>query len=164
VAQGDELAERRARSGLRLVVPVLAVAASVIALVLGFGWLRSHQAFDRQQAITEVLSAADATSVSMAGAAGGDMRVVYSPELDRTVVVAEGLADLPSDRTYALWFIGPEGAEEAALFRPDDGQVTRILDRTPEGFDGLGVTEEPAGGSDVPTEPILLRASIDSTV
>jgi anti-sigma-K factor RskA len=164
VAQGDELAEPRARSGLRLVVPVLAVAASVIALVLGFGWLRSHQAFDRQQAITEVLSAADATSVSMAGAAGGDMRVVYSPELDRTVVVAEGLADLPSDRTYALWFIGPEGAEEAALFRPDDGQVTRILDRTPEGFDGLGVTEEPAGGSDVPTEPILLRASIDSTV
>jgi hypothetical protein len=26
------------------------------------------------------------------------------------------------------------------------------------------VTEEPAGGSDVPTEPIILRASIDSTV
>jgi hypothetical protein len=111
-----------------------------------------------------VLSAADATSVSMTGEGGGELRVVYSAELDRTVVVADGLADLPSDRTYALWFIGPEGAEEAALFRPEDGRVTTMLDRTPEGFDGLGVTKEPSGGSDEPTEPILMQASIDPTV
>ena len=44
----------------------------------------------------------------------GTMRVVYSPTLDRSVVVADGLADLPSDRTYALWFIGPGGPEEAS--------------------------------------------------
>jgi anti-sigma factor RsiW len=164
VAPTDELAERRSRSRLRVVAPALAVAASVIAIVLGIGWLRSHQAFDRQQAIARVLSAADATTVTMAADGGGQMRVVYSPELDRTIVVADGLADLPSDRTYALWFIGAEGAEEAALFRPSDGQVTRMVDRTPEGFDGLGLTEEPAGGSDVPTEPILMQASIDPTV
>ena len=163
-APTDELAERRSRSRLRIVAPALAVAASVIAVVLGIGWLRSHQAFDRQQAIAEVLSAADATSVSMTDEGGGDLRVVYSPELDRTVVVANGLADVPSDRTYALWFIGAEGAEEAALFRPEDGHVTEMLDRTPQGFDGLGVTEEPAGGSDAPTEPILMQASIDPTV
>jgi hypothetical protein len=78
--------------------------------------------------------------------------------------VADGLADLPSDRTYALWFIGPEGAEEAALFRTEDGQVTRVLERTPQGFDALGVTNEPAGGSAVPTEPILMQATIDPTV
>jgi hypothetical protein len=39
-----------------------------------------------------------------------------------------------------------------------------VLERTPEGFDALGVTEEPAGGSAVPTEPILMQAAIDSTV
>jgi anti-sigma-K factor RskA len=164
VARTDELAERRSRSRLRVVAPALAVAAAVIAVVLGVGWLRSHQAFDRQQDIAQVLSAADATSVSMTGEGGGELRVVYSAELDRTVVVADGLADLPSDRTYALWFIGPEGAEEAALFRPEDGRVTTMLDRTPEGFDGLGVTKEPSGGSDEPTEPILMQASIDPTV
>ena len=70
----------------------------------------------------------------------------------------------PSDRTYALWFIGPDGPEEAALFRTEDGRATRMLDRTPEGFDALGVTEEPAGGSPVPTEPILLQATVDPTV
>ena len=160
----DELASRRSRSRLRVVAPALAVAASVIALVLGLGWLRSHQAFDRQQAIAQVLSSADATSVSLTGAADGGLRVVYSPELDRTVVVADGLADLPSDRTYALWFIGPSGAEEAALFRTEGGRVTRMLDGTPEGFDALGVTEEPAGGSPEPTEPILLQGAIDPTV
>ena len=164
VVQTDELADRRSWSARRFVAPVLAVAASVIALVLGFGWMRSHQAFDRQQAIAQVLSAADATNVSMTGDGGGALRVVYSPGLDRTVVVADGLADLPSDRTYALWFIGPEGAEEAALFRTEDGQVTRVLERTPQGFDALGVTNEPAGGSAVPTEPILMQAPIDPTV
>ena len=160
----DELAVRRSRSRLRVVAPALAVAASVIALVLGVGWLRSHQAFDRQQAVAQVLSAADATSVSLTGGGDGELRVVYSPELDRTVVVADGLADLPSDRTYALGFIGPDGPEEAALFRTDDGRATRMLDRTPEGFDALGVTEEPAGGSPEPTEPILLQAAVDPTV
>ncbi len=160
----DELAARRSRSRLRVVAPALAVAASVIALVLGIGWLRSHQAFDRQQAVAQVLSAADATSVSLTGGGDGELRVVYSEELDRTVVVADGMADLPSDRTYALWFIGPDGPEEAALFRTDDGRATRMLDRTPEGFDALGVTEEPAGGSPVPTEPILLQAAVDPTV
>jgi hypothetical protein len=39
-----------------------------------------------------------------------------------------------------------------------------MLQRTPEGFDALGVTEEPAGGSAVPTEPILMQATIDPTV
>jgi anti-sigma-K factor RskA len=164
VGQADELAVRRSRSRLRVVAPALAVAASVLAIVLGIGWLRSNQAFDRQQDIAQVLSAPDATSVSMTGDEGGELRVVYSPDLDRTVVVADGLADLPSDRTYALWFIGPEGAEEATLFRTEDGRVTSMLQRTPEGFDALGVTEEPAGGSAVPTEPILMQATIDPTV
>ncbi len=93
---------------MRFVAPALAVAAAVIALVLGIGWISSHRALDRQEAISAVLTAPDAKSVDLGGE--GTMRVVYSPTLDRSVVVADGLADLPSDRTYALWFIGPGGA------------------------------------------------------
>ena len=80
----------------------------MIALVLGIGWISSHRALDRQEAISAVLTAPDAKSVDLGGE--GTMRVVYSPTLDRSVVVADGLADLPSDSTYALWFIGPGGA------------------------------------------------------
>ena len=153
----DQLAARR-RSPLRFVAPALAVAAAVVALLLGIGWISSHRALDRQQAISAVLTAPDAKSVELGGE--GTMRVVYSPTLDRSVVVADGLADLPSDRTYALWFIGPGGPEEAALFRTSDGRATKVLPRTPEGYQALGVTKEPAGGSATPTQPILLQGDV----
>ena len=110
-----------------------------------------------------MLTAPDATSVVLEGETGG-MRLVYSASLDRSVVVADGLADLPSDRTYALWFIGPDGPEEADLFRTDEGRATRVLERTPAGYEALGVTEEPAGGSPQPSEPILLQGAVDQTV
>jgi len=155
----DQLAARR-RSPMRLVAPALAVAAAVIALLLGIGWISSHRALDRQQAISAVLTAPDAKSVELGGE--GTMRVVYSPTLDRSVVVADGLADLPSDRTYALWFIGPGGPEEAALFRTSDGRATKVLARTPEGYQALGVTKEPAGGSATPTQPILLQGDVNA--
>ena len=153
----DELAARR-RSPMRFVAPALAVAAAVIALVLGIGWISSHRALDRQEAISAVLTAPDAKSVDLGGE--GTMRVVYSPTLDRSVVVADGLADLPSDSTYALWFIGPGGPDEAALFRTSGGRATKVLPRTPEGYQALGVTKEPAGGSETPTEPILLQGEV----
>jgi anti-sigma factor RsiW len=156
----DQLADRRRRSPMRLLAPALAVAAAVIALLLGIGWISSHRALDRQQAISAVLTAPDAKSVELGGE--GTMRVVYSPTLDRSVVVADGLADLPSDRTYALWFIGPGGPEEAALFRTSDGRATKVLPRTPEGYQALGVTKEPAGGSATPTQPILLQGDVNA--
>jgi anti-sigma-K factor RskA len=159
----DELAARRSPSRLGRLVPVLAAAAVVVALVLGVGWVRSHQALDRQQTVSAVLTAPDASSVVMEGTEGG-MRLVYAPSLDRSVVVVDGMADLPSDRTYALWFIGPDGPEEADLFRTDQGRATRLLERTPVGYAALGVTEEPAGGSPQPTEPILLQGAVDPTI
>ena len=152
----DELAGRRRSAGH--VAPALAAAAAVIALLLGVGWISSHRALDRQEAISAVLTAPDAKSVDLGGE--GTMRVVYSPTLDRSVVVAAGLADLPSDSTYALWFIGPGGPEEAALFRTSGGRATKVLPRTPEGYQALGVTKEPAGGSDTPTQPILLQGEV----
>jgi anti-sigma-K factor RskA len=154
----DELAARR-RSPMRLVAPALAVAAAVIALLLGIGWISSHRALDRQEAISAVLTAPDAKSVDLDGGPG-TMRVVYSPTLDRSVVVADGLADLPSDSTYALWFIGPGGPEEASLFRTSGGRATQVLSRTPEGYQALGVTKEPTGGSATPTQPILLQGQL----
>ena len=155
----DELALRPRRSPMRVVLPAVAAAALLIAVILGAGWVRSNRALDRQEAISAVLTAPDATSVDLDGDTG-TMRLVYSPALDRSVVVADGVADLPSDRTYALWFIGPEGADEAALFRTSGGRAARLLPRTPEGYQALGVTNEPKGGSKTPTEPILYQGPL----
>ncbi len=158
------LGERRPRPAAgRWIAPVLVAAAAVVALILGLGLAATHRDLDRQQALTAVLTAPDATVVSLDGKAPGDMRVVYSPSLERSAVVADGMADVPSDRTYALWFIGDSGPQEAGLFRTDEGHAAHLIDGTPEGYQALGVTEEPAGGSPQPTGPILFTGEVDQT-
>jgi anti-sigma-K factor RskA len=160
VGDTDELSSRRSRRARRILGPALAAAAAVVAVVLGLGWVREHRELDRQQAMAAVLTAPDAQTIDLSGSTPGDLRLVYSPSLDRSVVIADGLPDLPSDRAYALWFIGDAGPEEAGLFRTDAGRATEMLERTPSGYAGVGVTNEPRGGSATPTPPILMQAEV----
>jgi anti-sigma-K factor RskA len=159
VASLDEARTRRRAS--RWIAPALAAAAAVVAILLGVGWGMTHRALDREQTITAVLTAPDAATIPLDGSAPGDMHLVYSPSQDRSVVVADGLADVPSDRTYALWFIADDGTPSpAGLFRPDGGHTTQIITGTPKGYKALGVTEEPSGGSPLPTGPILMVGNV----
>jgi anti-sigma-K factor RskA len=161
VSPVEDLAEhRRRRTPLRWVAPALAAAAALIAVVLGIGWSTAHRSLDRQQSVTAVLTAPDAASVPLSGAPG-TMRVVYSPSRDESVIVADGLPDLPSDRTYQLWFIDADGnPASAGVFQADDGRVTKVLEGTPADAAAVGVTKEPAGGSKTPTLPILMSGQV----
>jgi anti-sigma-K factor RskA len=161
VSPGGSVTEaRRRRAPVRWVAPALAAAAALIAVVLGIGWSNAHRSLDRQQSVTAVLTAPDAESVPLSGAPG-TMRVVYSPSRDRSVVVADGLADLPGDETYQLWFIDADGnPASAGLFRTDGGRATKVLTGTPADAAAVGVTKEPAGGSKTPTLPILMSGDV----
>jgi anti-sigma-K factor RskA len=152
---------RPRRASRRWIAPALAAAAAVVALLLGIGWGMTHRALDREESITAVLTAPDAETIPLDGSAPGDMHLVYSPSQDHSVVVADGLADVPSDRTYALWFISEDGTPSpAGLFRPDKGHARTIITGTPKGYKALGVTEEPSGGSPQPTGPILMVGNV----
>jgi anti-sigma-K factor RskA len=157
----ESLAEaRRRRTPVRWVAPALAAAAAVIAVALGIGWSATHRTLDREQSVTAVLTAPDAASVPLSGAPG-TMRVVYSPSRGESVVVADGLADLPADETYQLWFIDADGnPSSAGIFRTDDGRATKVVTGTPADAAAVGVTKEPAGGSKTPTLPILMSGNV----
>lgn len=82
------------------------------------------------------------------------------PTEDGALLVAEGLADPPEDRTYQLWLL--EGTEPVSggTFDVDDGRAIVEVDRSLEGFDGAAVTVEPEGGSPAPTtEPVVSSAT-----
>ncbi|WP_407566260.1 anti-sigma factor domain-containing protein [Streptomyces sp. 184] len=114
--------------------------------------------------VTAVLAAPDAKAAS--GRLGGDATgtVVVSRERDRAVFVAAGLPELPEGRVYQLWFADPDpdpdgggaGGDEmrpAGLLTGDGGAV--LMDGRVADASGMGVTVEPAGGSERPTtEPI----------
>lgn len=144
-------AERRKR------MRTLLMAAAVVAVFAVGGVALVATGNDSSDPIAAVVDATDATTRSLTGEI--DLTVTYSASQDALVVQAAGLPVLTDDLTYQLWLVGDDGATSVGVFRPDaDGSVAeRFAEVNPSGF-VLGVTEEPAGGSESPTLPILATA------
>ena len=145
-----ERARRRFRQGL------LAAAAVALFFVGGVALVATDD--DGSDPIAAVVDAPDATFRSLTGEIDG-ITVIYSASEGALVVEGDGLAVLDDTATYQLWLVGDDGATSVGTFRPDaDGVVSeRFEDADPIGF-VLGVTQEPAGGSESPTLPILASA------
>ncbi|HYN34536.1 MAG TPA: anti-sigma factor [Ilumatobacteraceae bacterium] len=136
-------------------LPVLAgVAAAAVLLVGGIVVVSQNDAdTDDLVAVTE---ASDAVTQVLTGELGADLLVTYSESEGAVVVEGQDVPTVGDTKTYQLWLIDDDGATSAGLFRPaEDGSVLERLDGVdPTGF-VLGLTEEPVGGSDSPTLPIL---------
>lgn len=161
-------AERKAQSRW-FTKPAIAVAsvAAVLGLVIGGGVLvntlgesqQNNQAADQLAAIN---AASDHQQAVAEIEGGGTATLLWSGELASAAMIVDGLAELPDDKVYELWFIGDEtGARPAGTFTVDaDGTSWRVLDGEMHAGDAVGVTVEPRGGSDVPTtDPIVAIAS-----
>ena len=110
--------------------------------------------------IAAVLSAADARVASAATSAGGTATVVASRRDGSVVFTSTGLPVLPPSSVYELWFIGSAGIRPAALMPspdPDGAAAVLVLASGLSRDDAIGVTVEPAGGTDAPTTtPIVV--------
>lgn len=137
--------------------PSLFAAAAVALFAVG-GVVAVVSDDPGTDSVAAVIEASDATSRPLAGEIG-DLTVVYSASLDALVIEGDGVPTLDESSTYQLWLVGDDGATSVGVFRPDgDGSVSqRFGDADPTDF-VVGVTREPAGGSESPTLPILASA------
>ncbi len=136
---------------------VLAAAAAVVLLVVGvIGVIVALDSTRSGDEVAAIIEADDASVRPLESATLGPLRVVYSPSAAGVVVQGEDVEGLDETLTYVLWLIDDSGAAAAGSFVPDaDGIVaTRIDGVDPTGFD-LGVTVEPAAGSETPTPPVI---------
>lgn len=145
---------RRGRSAVWL-----AAAAAFIGIIAGAAVTLT--VLDRGSDTEPVLSAPDAATVPLDGE-NGSVRVVWSSDLGRAVVLGDGLPDPGADRVYELWAIVDGEPVPAGLFTPDDGSVRSTLDLDPAARRpaAWGITNEPAGGSPAPTGDILFFAEV----
>jgi hypothetical protein len=103
----------------------------------------------------------DARTVTGKVRPGGSGTVVASRSLGKAVIVMRGLPELSSARTYELWLMGPRPPRPAGTVRPpakgDPGPVlaTGLGDATQ-----IGITVEPAAGSQRPTTPPIFTATL----
>jgi anti-sigma-K factor RskA len=88
--------------------------------------------------------------------------VLLDRERNSAAVVAWNLPELSQEQIYQIWLIEPDGHRvSAGLFRPQAElpYTTQPVfsNQTLSNFVGIGVTVEPAGGSDQPTGPRVFK-------
>jgi anti-sigma-K factor RskA len=138
-------------------LPALAVLSLVLALVAviaGYLFVDARGDLALERRVTTALLREDALKLRGRGAVGAVV-----PSNDGSVFVAEGLADIPEERTYQLWLFEGDTPVSGGTFEVDDGRAVLETDKTLENFSGAAVTVEPEGGSPGPTtDPVLAPA------
>ena len=86
---------------------------------------------------------------------GAKATVVRSAKEHRAVIVTEDMPPPPDGKVYQLWYQSPSRHMTSAGLMPD-GADTAILEGNANDAVGAGMSLEPAGGSDQPTEVVAL--------
>jgi len=141
---------------------VLAGVAAAVGLIAGGGVLVNTIGDANTQqvqadALAAITSADDSQQAAAAVDGGGTAKLVWSNSLGSSAVMVDGLAALDDGKVYELWYIDGDGARAAGTFTVgDSGATWRVLDGEMRAGDLVGVTVEPAGGSETPTtDPIV---------
>lgn len=158
------VAEQRAQSRwFSRPVTVLAAAAAAVLLFVGGtvvgGLLNNSASIDAEaQSLATLTAAADLQRASTAIDGGGEATLVWSLEQRKSAILVQDLPPLPGGKTYQLWYIGESGAIPAGTFETTATATSwRVLDGQMSEGDAVGVTVEPAGGSEQPTTTPILK-------
>lgn len=160
---GPAAARAQARWFSRPAMLVVAAAAAVALFVGGVlsADLVRPSAPSAADQLATIVAAADVTTVVSPVAGGATATLVASESVGLSAMVFDGLAPLPADKRYALWYITDGVPTPAGLFAVDgEGAVVQVLEGTFEAGAVVGVTVEPASGSPAPTsDPIVAIAT-----
>jgi anti-sigma-K factor RskA len=144
-------------------VGILVSAAAAVLLVggavIGTTAVIGTQAPNTSQAdaLAAINAAPDVQHQTTLVASGGTATLVYSLNLKKAAFIASALPKLSSDKTYELWYINSAGsAKKAGLFESTGKSTWQVLSGSMAKGDTVGVTVEPAGGTDAPTtKPVI---------
>jgi anti-sigma-K factor RskA len=115
----------------------------------------------RGHAIAAVLTAPDATMISVLVKTGGTATVIMSHRERTLVFAAAGLRALPASRRYELWLMGPGRDRPAGLLPvPRRGMTGPVIAAGLALGDRLGLTVEPASGSRQPTSAMIMVTAL----
>ncbi|GAB3221309.1 anti-sigma factor [Glycomyces halotolerans] len=165
LGEDDTAPRRREAPHLRRVL-VLAAAAVLIAFAGGaITWVAMQQYVESEtgdgERLAAVLEASDAEVGFQEAEGGGGVTVVHSPSLDQAVVVVSDLAEVSEQRSYQVWLVDDVGQVSAGVMAPGETSETMLVDGVGD-TRIIGVTNEPAGGSEEPTQPMVVGVELSA--
>lgn len=134
----------------------LLAAAAAVVLLIGGGVLvqrvilPSPEQADASQ-FAALSSAPDVEQHQAAVAGGGTATVYWSDQQHSAAVVLAGQRAVPSGKVLQVWCLDGGSATSAGVYQPAQGHTYEMLQCSPQSGDRVGVTVEPAGGSEQPT-------------
>jgi anti-sigma-K factor RskA len=156
-------AELKARSRWSSPLARLGAVAAAVALIVGLGFtvragVQAQNDMATATQINEIQAADDYQRAVVDVEGGGSATAVWSGSLQRAALIVDGWKDLPAGSTYELWYMDAAGtATPAGTFDVnDDGSRSIVLAGAMDAGDTIGVTVEPAGGSDTPSDEVVL--------
>ena len=163
-AAGDELAkarqrreERRRPGGTRRWLAGVAAAAAIALGGVGVG---SYLA-DQNDPLNQVVRAGDLREASVDVTGGGTATLLISSSEDAAVVKMNGVPAPPAGKVYQMWLIPKDGSAPVSQGLMDEEALSKPA--VVEGISSaaaLGITVEPAGGSQSPTLPTVAAAPL----
>jgi len=166
--EGVDASRRRLSMWRRSTVSVIAVAAVTVITFLGLGLAHANnQNAQLRGALGEishstVVAALDTPGhrlISLTNARhGGSAQFVVLPD-GRGYLVKSDLPSLSAKETYQLWGVVSGQPISIGILGRNPGQVTFTFAGSPSPSQ-LGINVEPAGGSVVPSSPMLVEGTI----
>jgi anti-sigma factor RsiW len=170
---------RRPAAVSRLRIPLAAIAAAVAVASLAWAGtlqaqLSSQQAAferlerrsERYDRIVAVLQSPELRVAALSGtqdAPGAEGRLMIDPSSETGMLVVRNLPPVPLDRAYQLWYVSDSGRRSGGVVHPDEQGNGYFFVRVPRDLDpyrDVGMTEEPASGSEGPTGQRVLRGAL----
>ena len=132
----------------------LAVAAVILVLVAVAGTTSEEDRID------DVFAASDRIDLPVSGDTFS-ATFTYSLDLERGVFDSGSIPPISQEQTYQLWLIDAGDAVSAGIFSPQGDIPSRVLvEGDVTAGRTLGLTIEPAGGSQQPTGDVLAATAI----
>jgi anti-sigma-K factor RskA len=168
---GGAASEKARRRWFQRPAAALSAAAAVAVVFLGVGlgvgtsFTPSNEpgpgTTQASGGLDRIYAASDFQRSTAKVAGGGTATVVWSNEVGKSAVILDGVPAAPEGKTYELWYIGSEGTggkiNAAGLMDGvSSGVHSAVLKGSLSHGATIGMTVEPAGGSDQPTTtPIM---------
>jgi anti-sigma-K factor RskA len=141
------------------IATLVAAAAAVVAIVGGAVYQpwQGNESSTQLSAADQVLAASDAQRHSIEFDDGSSATVVRSVNKGKAVLLTRDMAAPPAGKAFEVWLQDEAGTMAPAGMMRTAGDHKLLLDGDAAKATGVGITVEPAAGSDVPTsEPIAL--------
>lgn len=145
-----------------------AIVTLLVLLLLGLNLFTLNQLQKIQQQQTQLLAQLENTHLMLAMLSSPNSQTIpvqsekisgnllLDKKHNKAILIVQDLPPLPETQSYQIWLIQPDGKRiSAGLFRPTSDELYTAQMIVPSqpftSFIGLGVTIEPAGGSEAPT-------------